>query len=124
MFAIVGTMISTVFVGLFLYLAGSAQLSLEMTVAESFTFGALISAIDPVVTLAVFAHVGAPDQLNAVLAGESILNDAVAIVLFRTFEKFTREVESLGREVGMGIAQFLYISVGSLGIGVFSACSC
>lgn len=51
--------------------------------AECFVFGALISAIDPVATLATFAHVGAPDMLNSILAGESILNDAVAIVLFR-----------------------------------------
>eukprot|EP00698_Gefionella_okellyi_P013799 TRINITY_DN379_c0_g1_i1.p1 TRINITY_DN379_c0_g1~~TRINITY_DN379_c0_g1_i1.p1 ORF type:complete len:637 (+),score=130.78 TRINITY_DN379_c0_g1_i1:205-1911(+) len=120
MFAVFGTLISTVFVGLLLWVLGDAGLSYHMTVAESFTFGALISAIDPVATLAVFAHVGAPDQLNAILAGESILNDAVAIVLFRTFEKFTHEVESLGREVGMGIAQFFYISAGSLAIGVLS----
>jgi len=81
-------------------------------------FGALISAIDPVATLATFAHVGAPDMLNAILAGESILNDAVAIVLFRTFSKFTQESESVGKEIGLGILQFFYISAGSIAIGV------
>ena len=46
--------------------------------------GALISATDPVATLSVFAAVDVPPLLFNLVFGESVLNDAVAIVLFRT----------------------------------------
>jgi NhaP-type Na+/H+ or K+/H+ antiporter len=82
-FAIIGTVISTAIVGIGMIVTGFAGLSDRMPLSEAFMYGSLISAVDPVATLAVFAHVGAPDQLNSILAGESILNDAVAIVLYR-----------------------------------------
>jgi sodium/hydrogen exchanger 8 len=82
-FAVIGTIISTIIVSVLLMYLGSIGMSVPMPFAESFMFGSLISAVDPVATLAVFAHVGAPEQLNSILAGESILNDAVAIVLYR-----------------------------------------
>lgn len=50
-------------------------------------FGSLVSATDPVSTLAVFSSLGAHPMVHSVVLGESIMNDAVAIVLFRTLEK-------------------------------------
>lgn len=44
-------------------------------------FGAIISATDPVTVLAVFQQKSVDVDLDAILFGESILNDAVAIVL-------------------------------------------
>jgi len=82
-YAIVGTLISTFIVSFGLLFLGDAHLSYPLPLSEAFMFGSLISAVDPVATLAVFAHVGAPEQLNSILAGESILNDAVAIVLYK-----------------------------------------
>ena len=82
-FAVAGTIISTAVVSLGLLILGWVGLSYTLPISEAFMYGSLISAVDPVATLAVFAHVGAPDQLNSILAGESILNDAVAIVLYR-----------------------------------------
>ena len=51
---------------------------------ESFTFGALISAVDPVATLAIFHALDIDPVLNMLVFGESILNDAVSIVLSTT----------------------------------------
>lgn len=48
---------------------------------ESFAFGSLISAVDPVATLAIFAALDVEPVLNMLVFGESILNDAVSIVL-------------------------------------------
>lgn len=45
-------------------------------------FGALISATDPVAVVALFKELGAPARLTILLEGESLLNDASAIVLF------------------------------------------
>ena len=48
---------------------------------ESFAFGSLISAVDPVATLAIFHALNVDQVLYMLVFGESILNDAVSIVL-------------------------------------------
>lgn len=48
---------------------------------ESFAFGSLISAVDPVATLAIFHSLNVDEVLYMLVFGESILNDAVAITL-------------------------------------------
>ncbi len=54
----------------------------------SFVFGALISATDPVTVLAVFQALGVKIDLFSMVFGESVLNDAVALVLYRTLLGF------------------------------------
>lgn len=88
MFAVVGTVISTIVFGLFLY--GMAKLGALHSIdkhhaLESMIFGALISAVDPVATLSIM---GSPEMsvhplVYSLVFGESVLNDAVSIVLFR-----------------------------------------
>ncbi|XP_073740095.1 sodium/hydrogen exchanger 8 isoform X2 [Callorhinus ursinus] len=46
-----------------------------------FAFGSLISAVDPVATIAIFNALHVDPVLNMLVFGESILNDAVSIVL-------------------------------------------
>lgn len=60
---------------------GLADLVYSLNFAESMAFGALISAVDPVATLAIFAALDVDQVLNMLVFGESILNDAVSIVL-------------------------------------------
>lgn len=45
-------------------------------------FGAMMSATDPVATIAVLNEVGAPRQLRTLIEGESLVNDGTAYVLF------------------------------------------
>lgn len=52
---------------------------------------ALIAATDPVATLSVFAKLKVHPVLNSFTFGESILNDAVAIVIFRSFMQLYHE---------------------------------
>ncbi len=54
-----------------------------MTILDCFIYGALISATDPVTVLAVFKALGVDSNVYANVFGESVLNDAVAIVLYR-----------------------------------------
>ncbi|KAM7326837.1 hypothetical protein ACRRTK_013204 [Alexandromys fortis] len=49
--------------------------------AKYFAFGSLISAVDPVATIAIFNALHVDPVLNMLVFGESILNDAVSIVL-------------------------------------------
>ncbi len=58
-----------------------ADVVYRLSVVESFAFGSLISAVDPVATLAIFQALDVDQILYMLVFGESVLNDAVAIVL-------------------------------------------
>lgn len=60
-------------------------------VIPSLLFGALISATDPVTVLAVFHDLRVDYDLYSLVFGESVLNDAVAIVLYRLAIMFVME---------------------------------
>lgn len=53
-----------------------------LTWQEALLFGALISATDPVAVIALFKNLGVPNQLIVLVEGESLFNDATAIVTF------------------------------------------
>jgi len=117
MFAFLGTFISTFVVGGLVYLVGQAGMAVEFGLLESMVFGALISATDPVTVLAVFSKLNADMDLFSFIFGESVLNDAVAIVLYVTLGSFrTQEFTPLA--VLMAALQFIEIFSVSFFIGV------
>ena len=125
LFAAVGTTISA-FSTAFL-LQGVLKLgfcgNFSPSLTELLTFGALISSTDPVSTLAVFKAKKVDPQLFYLVFGESVLNDAVAIVLFESFSKFVAR-ENTYTTIALGVGQFLFDfflnSVGSLFLGCLS----
>jgi CPA1 family monovalent cation:H+ antiporter len=54
----------------------------EIPFLLSLTFGAIISATDPVAVLALFKEYGAPRRLSLIFEGESIFNDGTGVALF------------------------------------------
>ncbi|GLJ42735.1 hypothetical protein SUGI_0886010, partial [Cryptomeria japonica] len=82
--SILGTFISAIVTGTLVYLGGLFYLMYRLPFQESLMFGALISATDPVTVLAIFQELGCDTNLYALVFGESVLNDAVAISLYRT----------------------------------------
>lgn len=55
----------------------------ELTMSASFAFGALISATDPVAVLSIFKQMSCDKNLFALIFGESILNDAISIIVYK-----------------------------------------
>ncbi|RDD47238.1 Sodium/hydrogen exchanger 8 [Trichoplax sp. H2] len=94
-FAIIGTAISAIVVGGGIYLLGMAQIIYPLTLTESFAFGSLISAVDPVATLAIFHALNVNPTLNMLVFGESVLNDAVSIVMTNSILEFSK-AQALG----------------------------
>ncbi|KAI2510164.1 potassium:proton antiporter [Fragilaria crotonensis] len=126
LFACIGTLVSTIVVALILKAAVHFELTgtFYPTLSELFTFGALISATDPVSTLAVFQSKRVDPHLFYLVFGESVLNDAVGLVLFNAFAKFV-QVETQYDKVAVEILTFLidftFDFIGSSVLGVVSA---
>jgi len=74
--AIPAMLISTAIVGTGVWLL------LPIDLTTGLVFGALISATDPVAVIALFKELGTPQRLTVLVEGESLMNDATAIVLF------------------------------------------
>lgn len=79
--ATLGLLISTFLVGLLTWWITGA-LGVPLPFVFCLLFGALISPTDPIAVLAVLHSLGAPKSLETKIAGESLFNDGVAVVIF------------------------------------------
>ncbi|TAM59877.1 hypothetical protein EPN52_06840 [bacterium] len=78
---------------------------------DALLFGAIICATDPIAVLAVFRRVGAPAALAAIIEGESLINDGIAVVLFGLFA-----ATATGHGAGTPLAQLgRFVSVTAVG---------
>jgi sodium/hydrogen exchanger-like protein 6/7 len=119
-FAFAGTFLSAVVIGLILWSTTLLPGSLDLSFVEAISVGATLSATDPVTILAIFNAYKVDPKLYTIIFGESILNDAIAIVIFETAQKYNKQEASsygiLSFFEGTGI--FLLVFFGSLLIGV------
>jgi len=123
LFACLGTTISTIVVAGTLHFAVESGYtgSFKPTLAEVLTFGGLISATDPVSTLAVFETKKVDPQLFYLVFGESVLNDAVGVVLFNTLAKFVGTEDSFTSSTVISfLGTFFVTFIGSMMLGLFS----
>ncbi|KAJ8759661.1 hypothetical protein K2173_009745 [Erythroxylum novogranatense] len=116
-FAILGTFIASIVTGVLVYLGGLMFLMYRLPFVECLMFGALISATDPVTVLSIFQELGTDMNLYALVFGESVLNDAMAISLYRTMSMLKSHPSS-GQNFFMVIVRFLETFVGSMSAGV------
>ena len=98
-FAFAGTFISAVVVGLIVWLwtkIGIESLS-ALSLPLALQLGATLSATDPVTIIAIFTTYKVDPKLFSIIFGESLLNDAVAIVMFEALGRIT----TTGGKVGV-----------------------
>ncbi|MEO5342902.1 MAG: cation:proton antiporter [Gammaproteobacteria bacterium SHHR-1] len=110
--AVPALLLSSAIIGLGLW----ALLGLELPVA--LLFGALISATDPVAVVALFKEIGAPRRLNILVEGESLFNDATAIVLFGILLGLVVSGEGMSLTgAGLAALDFLWVFFGGTLVG-------
>jgi sodium/hydrogen exchanger 3 len=119
-YAFGGTTIATFMTGILLYGVVKTGWMIQMSFLECLIWGSLISATDPVTVLAIFKELKVDLDLYSNVFGESVLNDAVAIVLYRTVLGFLDSPLSVS-SFFLAIGQFTLIFVGSCLIGTFIA---
>jgi NhaP-type Na+/H+ or K+/H+ antiporter len=117
--ATLATLLSTGLVAAALF-AASRLLGLGISLPWCLVFGALISPTDPVSVLDVLKRVGIPRQLQATVAGESLFNDGIGVVVFALMLSLAtgRQIDDFG---GGTIASLFLIEAfggGLLGLGL------
>ena len=108
LFAAIGTLVSAFAITTILQVANRNGWlgGFQPTLTELFCLGALLSATDPVSTLAVFSIKRVDPHLFYLVFGESVLNDAVGLVLFESTARFVvRRVD--GEQILEGIGEFI-----------------
>ena len=118
--AIYGTLAATIITGVLVKAAGDAGWSHPFDWLPSMLFGSLISATDPVTVLALFSELNADINLYSMVYGESVLNDAVALVMYKTVLTF-KETEFNAQSAAAATGTFLKIFLSSTLIGILFA---
>ncbi|XP_015587331.1 probable Na(+)/H(+) antiporter nhx-9 isoform X2 [Cephus cinctus] len=121
LFAVLGTIFNTLSIGASLWVLGKSGLfRCETPLLDMFLFSALISAVDPVAVLAVFEEIHVNEILYIVVFGESLLNDAVTVVLYHMFETYSEMGPSriTYTDILSGLASFVVVAIGGTIIGV------
>lgn len=108
--AVVAVLVCACFVGFFL-----EPLS-DVGLIACLLLGAVVATTDPAAVIGVFRDIGAPRRLTTLVSGESLFNDAAAIVLFTIFV----EMLSLGgpMHAGDAVFDFLETFLGGLVLGL------
>uniref|UniRef100_A0A8C2GVG0 Sodium/hydrogen exchanger n=1 Tax=Cyprinus carpio TaxID=7962 RepID=A0A8C2GVG0_CYPCA len=119
-YAFLGTAISCFVIGNLMYgvvkmMQVLGQLTDKFYYTDCLFFGAVISATDPVTVLAIFNELHADGDLYALLFGESVMNDAVAIVLSSSIMAY----QPAGANTHTFDASAFFKSVGIF-LGIFS----
>jgi CPA1 family monovalent cation:H+ antiporter len=89
----------------------------DFNIFHALLFGALISATDPVAVIALFKELGAPQRLTILVEGESLLNDATAIVFFGIILGLIDQGYFGSSDIGFAIIDFFYVFFGGLVTG-------
>ncbi|CAJ0565158.1 unnamed protein product, partial [Mesorhabditis spiculigera] len=105
--------------------AARGWFTINLSLLEITLFSILICAVDPVAVLCVFEDIHVNELLYICVFGESLLNDAVTIVLFNTVSSLVtsstggaNQITIGAAECGQALGHFFRVSLGGIGCGV------
>uniref|UniRef100_A0A2M4CJ94 Sodium/hydrogen exchanger n=1 Tax=Anopheles darlingi TaxID=43151 RepID=A0A2M4CJ94_ANODA len=119
--AVIGTIFNIATIGTSLWACGQTGIfGVDLPFLHIFLFSSLIAAVDPVAVLAVFEEIHVNEVLYIVVFGESLLNDAVTVVMYHMFEVYNEigASEIIAVDIVSGIASFFVVALGGTIIGV------
>uniref|UniRef100_A0A8C2K3X8 Sodium/hydrogen exchanger n=1 Tax=Cyprinus carpio TaxID=7962 RepID=A0A8C2K3X8_CYPCA len=116
-YAFVGTLTTCFVTGLVMYgcvvfMKVIGQLGGDFFFTDCLFFGAIVSATDPVTVLAIFNELKVDVDLYALMFGESVLNDAVAIVLSSSIVAYQPEGDNRHTFDGSALLKSLGVFLG------------
>ena len=109
-----GVVISTAVVGLLTWAVMNA-LGVPARLIYCFLFGALISPTDPIAVMSILRQAGVPRGMEVTIAGESLFNDGVGVVIFLGILEVATGAG--GFDVGRLAWLFLWEAVGGAALG-------
>lgn len=92
-FSTVSVIISTIAVGTLLYFF-IPLFGISLSFIYCLLFGALISPTDPIAVLSILKNANVPKSLETKIAGESLFNDGVAVVVFAVILQLAQDPAS------------------------------
>lgn len=110
----VGVVISKAVIGVLTWGALSV-LGIPARPMYCFLFGAIISPTDPIAVIAILRQAGVPREMEITIAGESLFNDGVGVVIFLGLLEIATGAGEFD-VVRLG-GQFLWEAVGGVAIG-------
>ncbi|KAM5208251.1 sodium/hydrogen exchanger 5 isoform 1-T1 [Hipposideros larvatus] len=125
-YAVVGTLWNAFTTGAALWglqQAGFVAPRVQAGLLDFLLFGSLISAVDPVAVLAVFEEVHVNETLFIIVFGESLLNDAVTVVLYKVCNSFVEmgSANVQATDYLKGAASLFVVSLGGAAVGLVFA---
>ena len=123
--ATLGILISTFLIGWAMWLLLNF-FGIDIPFIWALVFGALISPTDPVAVLGLFKTVKVPESLEAKMAGESLLNDGVGVVVFTIVVAIAVGGDMHGEAIGImtGVELFFTEAVGGAILGLIAGYAC
>lgn len=101
-----------------LVIGAGVSMLVGLPLQDALLFGALISATDPIAVLALFKQLGAPRRLALLADGESMFNDATAVIVFRVLAGVVIANEQVSSILLIsGFGELVYVFVGSIVAG-------
>ena len=113
--AVLGTMLSTLAVGFGMWVV-LPLMNLHLPLIYCLLFGALISPTDPIAVMGILKSAHAPKELELVIAGESLFNDGVGVVIFSLLLGML--ASGITPTVGQGLQLLLHEAGGGLLFGL------
>ncbi len=111
--AVPGLLLSTAIIG------GIVHAVTPIPLVYALLLGAILSATDPVAVIALFKRLGAPERLTILVEGESLFNDATAIVLAKILLFIAiANTDVTGDHILSGTSDFFLVFVGGLFVGL------